>query len=246
MGLIPAWSFSRLAIYEKCPYQLKLQVVDKAPQVESPAADRGTAIHASMEDYITGKKKDFLPELNSFAPELSNLRTRYKQGQVEVEQNWAFDSEWNKVDNWGDDKVWCRVKLDAMVSLSSKQAVVIDLKSGKKDGNEIKHTEQGQLYTAATALRYPNIEEIQVEFWYCDHDDILSIKYSVEDAAKFAVKFEERGRNLTEAETFIPRPSIFSCRFCPYRAEDAGGTGKCEYSVSANRFVRKPPKRKYF
>lgn len=243
---IPAWSYSRLSVFERCPYQLKLQVVDKAEQGFSEAANRGVEVHTAMEKFIKKERDDLIPELQNFKDELENLRTRYEQGQVDVEQNWAFDNKWQMVDDWMADNVWCRVKLDAMVSLSTHKAVVIDLKTGRKSGNEIKHVDQGQLYTAAACLRYQNLREVVVEFWYVDQDDISTITYTAEDAAKFILRFEQRGLKLTEATEFPPKPSIFTCRICPYRQMSVGGNGKCTFAVSANRFVRSTIKKRYF
>lgn len=241
---IPAWSFSRLSVFERCRYQLKLNVIDKSPQGTRAAADRGTHIHGCMEDYIIGKDQKLAPELSSFSDEINNLKTRYASKQVDIEQNWAFDRTWQPVADWYSKEAWCRVKLDAMVKLTPQHGVVIDLKTGKKSGNEIKHADQGQLYAGATFLKYPKLKHIDVEFWYSDHDDLTNISYTPEDAAKFIVSFEKRGRQLTEATQFPPNPSIFTCRICDYRNVANGGTGACDFAVNANKFIK--PKRRYF
>ena len=43
-----------------------------------------------------------------------------------------------------------------------------DYKTGKRRGNEIKHTDQGIVYVIGAMMRYPEIEYAQVEFWYTD------------------------------------------------------------------------------
>ncbi|MGA0610061.1 PD-(D/E)XK nuclease family protein [Caldimonas sp. KR1-144] len=127
---------------------------------------------------------------------------------------------------------WCRMKLDFMVWLSPTKVLVIDLKSGKKDGNEIKHTEQGQLYAVGVMLKYPEVEEVVVEFWYVDQNDTKPNKYSATQAARFLQNFTARGQKATSG-VYQPRPSIFSCKWCPYRPEHQGGNGICEHATGA-------------
>jgi len=104
-----------------------------------------------------------------------------------------------------------------MVKLSKNHAVVIDYKTGRKNGNEVKHAEQGQLYQLATFLRYPNLEYIDVEFWYTDQDDITHMHYRRDQGLRYLRGFDARGKALTTAVDFPAKPNIFNCRWCPYR-----------------------------
>ena len=55
MTNIDRWSYSRLGTYESCPKKAYYSYVEKIPQEQHPAAQRGTRIHQLAEDYIVGK-----------------------------------------------------------------------------------------------------------------------------------------------------------------------------------------------
>jgi hypothetical protein len=232
--VIKTWSYSRLTVFEQCPLRAKLAFIDRIPEPERPlppgktehANDRGTRIHEAAEMFVRGGV-ELIPELQHFLPEFENLRTLYAQGKVSLEGEWGINREWKPV-AWMDRDVWCRVKLDAMVRLHPEQAVVIDYKTGKKSGNEVKHAEQGQLYAVGTANRNPELEEVIVEFWYTDQNEITSKIYDLDDIEHFRQKFHDRGITITSAMEFPAKPNIFNCKWCPYGPK---GTGHCQVGV---------------
>lgn len=48
---------------------------------------------------------------------------------------------------------------------TKKETILIDLKTGKRDHNEIKHAEQIQLYQL-----YPGLQQVTTELWYLDEE----------------------------------------------------------------------------
>ena len=229
--LIPSWSYSRLLDFEKCPFMIFLKVVERVPEPKSPYSERGTAVHKAGEDFVKGETPTLSEDFADFGTEMESLRRYYDEGRAIVEQEWAFDREWKPCD-WRDDKrAWLRVKLDTMVRLDKATAAVIDWKTGKKFGNEIKHAEQGQLYAGVTFLRQPELGRVYTEFWYLDQNDLTPVTYMPAQAAKFLSGFEKRALKMTGATTFKPTPSIFSCKWCPYRPESVGGNGACKHGV---------------
>lgn len=219
--------------YERCPFKYRLKYIDKIPEPDNPFSGRGIELHQAHEDYITGKREDLHPELAAFSPEINSLRQRYVGGTVLIEDEWAFDNKWQPSD-WRDYKqTWVRIKLDAFVLLSPTVAIVIDGKTGKKYGNEIKHAEQGQLYSGATFLKKPDLEKVIVEFHYWDakkpEDRITTVEYQPRFAVKAIVSFEKRARTMLNATTFPPRPNIFNCGYCSYGRKN--GNGHCKASV---------------
>jgi hypothetical protein len=184
MGLIPAWSYSRLSVFEQCPYRAKLAYVDKIPEPERPlppgktehANDRGTRIHLAAEVFVKDTI-ELIPELEKFSDELFEMRQKYQEGKVSLEGEWGFNRDWTPV-AWMSRDVWLRIKLDSLVWLSDTEALVIDYKTGKKYGNEIKHGEQAQLYQLATFMKYPQLEHVTTELWYTDLDEVTRMKYT--------------------------------------------------------------------
>jgi hypothetical protein len=229
---IRSWSHSRLGVFESCPLRAKLQYIDKIPEPERPlppgktehANDRGTRVHEGAELFVK-QSVELLPELQAFKPEMLRLREFHRAGKVSMEGEWAYDANWGPI-GWSDPKAWLRMKLDALVRTSKTHAVVIDFKTGRKFGNEVKHAEQGQLYQLGTFIRYPELETIDVEFWYTDQDDISHMHYKRDQGMRFFKNFNNRGQAITNAQDFPAKPNVFNCRWCPYK-----GTPHCTRGV---------------
>lgn len=234
MDTIKTWSYSRLTVFEQCPLRARLAYVDKIPEPPRPLPagkiehpnERGTRVHTGAELYVT-ENVELLPELAPFKEELDRLKAFFKQGKVSVEGEWAYDNEWVPT-SWMSDTAWLRMKLDAMVHITDTAAAVIDHKTGKKAGNELKHAEQGQLYQLGTFMRFPKLEKVTVEFWYLDQDDITRIDFTREQGMKYFKIFNERAKRLTDATFFPPKPNIYNCRWCPYGPR---GTKHCDVGI---------------
>ena len=136
---------------------------------------------------------------------------------------------------------WLRMKLDALVMHDESTATVIDFKTGRKYGNEVKHAEQLQLYQLATFMRYPTLQTVFAELWYLDQDEITSQKFSRAMGLRFRDKFTKRGDALTSCEDFPANPNQFTCRWCMY---GPWGSNDCPVGVKAG-MNGAPNKRKY-
>lgn len=220
---IKAWSYSRLSVFEQCKRRAKLAYIDRIPEPERPlpagktehANDRGTRVHDAAERFVKGGI-ELIPELEKFREEFIKLRELYSKGLVSLEGDWAVDQDWSPV-AWKSQDTWLRLKLDALYMYDKgRKGVVIDYKTGKLYGNEIKHAEQGQLYQLAAFMRYPDLEELTVEFWYTDLDEIRTTVYTRAQGLRFLKGFSDRGANFTTTENFPPSPSRFACKWCPY------------------------------
>ena len=144
------------------------------------ANERGSRVHEAAEAYVRGGV-ELLPELSRYKDPLKELQSLYKDSKVQLEEEWAMTRDWSPT-AWMSEDAWCRMKLDAFVLVSKTHARVIDYKTGRIQGNEVKHTEQGQLYQLTSFLKYPDLETISVEFWYIDHgpDQDLRLHYTRE------------------------------------------------------------------
>lgn len=228
------WSYSRLTVFEQCKLRAKLQYIDKIPEPPRPLPpgktehpdQRGIRVHEAAELYVRGGV-EMIRELCLFKEEYEALRELYKEGAVVLEEEWAFDRNWQST-AWNSATAWVRLKADALLVSKDGTGLLVDYKTGRRDGNEIKHTEQGQLYSVAACLRHPELQQLTVEFWYLDKDDLARQRYSRLEALSFLKKFEQRGLNVTEAIDYPANPNIFSCRYCPYGPR---GTKHCTVGV---------------
>jgi RecB family exonuclease len=236
---IKSASYSRLLDFEMCALRAKLKHVDRIPEEKAPAAERGTMIHQLAEDFVNGKLKTMPPELRKFSDEFLALRARFVEKKVSLEGDWGFDRDWNRAE-WKE--AWMRIKLDARVFVSKTHSVVVDYKTGKRFGNEVKHGEQVALYGLAELLREPQVEQVTVELWYLDIDDLVSTIFSREQLFRHLPQFEKRLKKMTTATEFPANPNVFSCRWCPY----GPSKGKqCELGVLPGDTAVSQYRRKY-
>ena len=225
-----SWSYSKLLDFEQCKYRFRLKHVDRVPEEKSEAADRGTAIHTMAEHWVEGKGKTLPAELRHFTDEFNALRREYAAGNVSLEGEWGFDENWQPAPYR---TAWLRMKADGVAFQKNRtKAIVIDYKTGKKWGNEIKHGEQVQLYACAVAIREPKVKELEVELWYLDKDDITPVTYTREQALSFIKPFDRRARKIDRAfnsNAFEPNPNVFSCQWCPYGPNKGN---QCEHGIT--------------
>ena len=234
MKNITAWSFSRLKDFEKCPLQAYLKYCEKLPtdHMDRVAGDRGTQIHLEAELFVKDKGP-FTDNLKKFADYFSVVKDEYDAGTVTLEEEWAFNRDW-EITDWFAEDAWCRMKLDNMRITGYENdlpvtATPTDYKTGKKFGNEVSHGQQGQLYAVGTFLRVPSLEHVDVEFLYLDHGQTTKRGYTREKAMKFLPNWTERALKMTEATDYPPKPNKITCMWCPFGPQN--GNGSCEWGV---------------
>lgn len=216
-GKIKTWSYSSLTQFETCPHQTFLAKVEKLPQPSTPALDRGNQIHLLAENYVKGELGGDMPkELEKFKTEMLQLHDAYPEGHIHVEGEWAFDTDWRPTEYYGK-STWNRMKLDVLVQESETSGKVVDYKTGRKFNNEFKHAQQGQLYALGTFLRMPEMQYLEVEFWYLDHGEKLEKNYTRDQAMMFLPMWTSRATKLTTCTDFIPKPSKPNCRWCAFK-----------------------------
>ena len=223
---LPSWSFSSLMVFETCPYRTKLERLDKVPDnTPRPAADRGTQIHQEAEDYVTGKGQ-LTHNLRHFNDDLAALNTHRAASRVVCEEEWGFDRNW-EVAPWR--TAWLRLKCDVVCQLTNDHIAVIDFKTGKRFGNELKHAQQLQLYALCTLLRYPQVEKTTNELWYVDQNELADFEMRRSQLSRYLKVFDKRARKMTECTDFTPNPNAHSCRWCPYAPHKQGN---CPHGVN--------------
>lgn len=216
-------SFSRLQDFEKCKYLAKLKYIDQIPEPARPlpegkkehANDRGSRIHEAAEWYVKSDV-ELAPELHSMREDFDELKGLYKEGRVSLEGEWAVNRDWTPV-AWTSSDAWCRMKLDAFVNNGNGTGRVIDYKTGRRVGNEVKHTEQGQIYQLACFMRFPELDVLTVEFWYTDQTEKDIKVYSRAQGVSYFEKYNRRLLAMSECTDFPPNPNVFSCKWCPYK-----------------------------
>ena len=231
-----SWSFSKLSDFTRCKLAFKIKHIDKVPEPERPlppgktehANDRGTRIHDNIETYVRGDHDALCPEADKhYGMFIDFLRVMFQDGMVEMEGEWAFDNDWAPVGYMSRD-VWQRTKLDVCVTMDESWVLVIDLKTGKRYGNELKHAQQTQLYGIATLLRNPEIKRVTTELWYTDLDELIRTEYTRDQAMRFFKHWNDLGTEITTETEFPPNPNKYSCQYCLFGPK---GSGVCKEGV---------------
>lgn len=229
VGPIKNWSFSSLSTFEQCPKRLAFKRIDRIEEPSSEAAERGSQIHNQAERYVRGELGDDPPlPLMKFEQGFRTLKSAFEKGIVHCEEEWGFAKDWSAVE-WGDPDCWHIGKLDCFVKNDDGSALIVDYKTGRKYGNELKHGEQGLTYAIAAFMRYPELDFIKVEFWYLDKGEKLTRQYTRQQALVLQPQLHQRAKKMTTCTSFEPTPSANACRFCHY-----GKEGICEVKFDAS------------
>ena len=211
---ITRWSYSRLGTYESCPKKAYYRYIKKVPEEQHPAAERGIKIHNLAEQYIKGEIEEVPRELYLFYEGFEQLKEGYNEGEVSVEEQWAFNLSWEKTE-WNGEDTWGRYIIDAFVK-QGNYAKVIDFKTGRfKDNNE-GYKKQCSLYASCVLKRFPELEKIDAELWYLDHHKITRFHFEREELIEAKEKFHKRAISMTTDTEFKTTPSEFACRFCSF------------------------------
>lgn len=236
--LLP-WSYSRLAMYERCPLQAKLRFIDKVPEPTVPAFKKGNHVHAVLEKYVAGLAKDLtlakvkescwgvgcvltpkaITEINSYRKYAKQYN--HTDGYVvATEAKFGFDKDWNPLAGWFADGVWCRMGADVVID-HGRKIVVVDYKTGKLSDS---HEDQGRLYALGMMLRAANAmtragagtTTIETRFVYVEHNHIIVKRYPVKKIGSHLTWFRNRVEKMVADTAFEPAKND-KCKWCTFK-----------------------------
>lgn len=218
MPYTKAISYSGMSKYRKCPLLWHDAYILGNREPPHPAAERGTKLHAKLEDYFNRKEYPVADKvLAPWEPYMRLLRESF--GTVIAEQELAVDSNWNAVPFDSSD-AYFRGKTDLTI-INNWGVHIKDWKSGKIYPT---HKDQGKAYMALNQEPGP----ISVEFAYLDipcHTE--KWEYTNDDA----LRHREELTNIIEVirmdETWDPTPGD-ECRWCK-KSWRNGGDCKAAY-----------------
>lgn len=241
---IESWSFNRLITYEQCNLRAKFEYLDKRPygaNYDKAPANRGNAVHIAAERFIRGEGAIAVElSLPPITTRLMEYRDHFANGKAVVEQDWGFNRDWQPT-GWFAPDVWLRAKCDVVID-QPDCIEIVDWKTGKRDGNEVKHTQQGLLYAIAGLIKYPNQPMARVRFIYTDEGREKTFQHARDVVMRMMPDWDKRARAMTSATVFPHKANKMTCRFCPYSPTVNGGDNSCPFGVEAPRMVTKQAK----
>lgn len=214
-GSVIPWSYSKLAMFEKCPAQFRFRYIEKRPEEESDALRRGNAVHKAFEEFLTAKgmKPKMPPHVKPIGEYAIELRGRFKDDRPIIEQLWAHDAKWQETASRS--ATWLWVKMDLCLPSHN---LVVDWKTGKKYDS---HVDQARLYAVSFLNFFPDKPRVEVEFGYVDYGEVSSLTVERRELKALQKNFEARVKAMTTEERFAPKPSRL-CDWCSYSKKKGG------------------------
>jgi len=235
------YSYSKINTFKNCPYRFKLQYLDKIKTKfnKTPALEKGSFLHYGIEHYLKGDLKD---KINEFKFEVSKdenileykkqLKKILKSENVQLYK--SFDKEnvfieegfglyWKEINNkWQfelgeysfDSTIYGYI--DLMIYDDFLERVsIIDHKSGKyrEDQDEL----QLKIYAIVGFLKFPNINNVYVQFDFIEQDKSINFKFERKDLDKISYEVIQKIIEIENEKNFNKKDTY--CNWCPYYSE---------------------------
>ena len=201
------WSFSRLIEYERCPHT---QSFPYRYRESAPTAQAGIDAHKVCENYLKGFLLRPVDALIPASPypvfPFEDLGKKLPIPEYKL----GLDENWEQVDY---KDAWLKLILDAFLL---NPTTIIDYKNGRREYNDVKHTQQMQLYACAVDAIYTP-PEVRTELWYLGEGHTKTAIYTPEKLAILRPKFHARAERMLNDETLSPKPSKSNCRWCSHK-----------------------------
>lgn len=215
---IKQWSYSRVALYEKCAKRAKYKHIDKLPDNSppSPQAARGTNIHATIEAFVGSKSLEVPVVHVDFIPMYEALR----EEQPLTEHQVGFTREWEETEFFAAN-VWGRVVYDVIGYNDAARTVkIVDHKTGRSYPD---HGDQLEIYNATALILFPDAVASVAEDWYTDIGPKATLRRSLKREYLQPVidKWERKIKVMEEDLIFAATPGSH-CKWCPF-SKSAGG-----------------------
>lgn len=240
------YSFSKIQVYKQCPNKFNLSYIQKIKYYnESLALEKGSFLHQQIEDYFNDEITLFnfklhntsqIQELNTLSSgiiESSKIKTitKYKNNprfKIYIEDSLGFElqNKQLKVINYKKSSVMFKGFIDFyMLDSKTNTGIIIDWKSGKVPQKQYTNNTQLKLYGLYIFLKYPNINNIKIQFYYLEHDFtkewILTRNCSNDIQDKLLNDINEIETDVTFNKKYSPL-----CRYCDYFQRE------CEFNDS--------------
>lgn len=237
MNLSPApskLSYSRLSTFEACPLKYKFRYLYKIPSPSNAAANFGTAVHETLNQFYEGLKHGKEPKFDDLIElyeahwipygydSRAHHNARKKQG-IKILENYfkKHDGDWvipemmERAFNLKIGDYNFNGRIDRIDKLEDGTFEVIDYKTGKSKKNQNLNKDlQLSLYALACRDVY-GIEASKLSLYFLEDNEKHSTSRGVEDLEKAQAEICKKTDALMQSD-FEATPG-FPCKFCEYR-----------------------------
>lgn len=217
---IKAWSYSRLAMYERCPLQFKLTHIDKIGKPTSVAMERGDKIHKGIAAFLQGKSATLPVEVLAHPGVTKTIQEAWEfpVQSRQVEQQWGY-TEAFKATGWFGNDTWFRSVLDLGLMYDDMVYEAVDWKTGKKYGDS---AEQMETQAIAVFARFMPVQHVTCRLAYIDFAATPEFhEFPRTHYQKLVDKWRKRVQPLFTDTVFAPRPND-KCHFCDFSRSKGG------------------------
>lgn len=205
MSTVKSWSYSSLSSYEMCPHAWMYERIVKMERPPSWHLTNGNFVHTLAEKFLLGEIEELPKQLSKFTKEFNRLR----EASAKPEEALVLNNSWQLLggeDAWSSDDAWLRMKIDATVT----DDYIIDFKTGKQYPDHIK---QGRLYANTKMKLNPDINSVEVEFWYLNSGEVSSFLFERETLDEDIANWEAKVEAMHNDNAYEPRPHQY-CKNC--------------------------------
>ncbi|MEA2018303.1 MAG: PD-(D/E)XK nuclease family protein [Campylobacterota bacterium] len=226
------YSFSKIDIWERCPYRFKLKYIDKVKTSFEPnlALLKGSFLHHCIEYSTEGKEYQtnevFTEEEKKKAIEILTKFTKselYKlylsaNGKHEVKFGILKENNIYKADSFDNINSIFKGKID-YVFQRDDELYIVDWKSGKYTEENEQKFDQLLLYAIWGFLKYPKIDTINCSFVYMEHLKENMNSFHRKDLKHYIQTYIQY-INKIESDQLFEKIESDQCEYCEYKKFD--------------------------
>ncbi len=215
------YSYSRLATFKKCPAKFKFAYIDKVdvPFIPSPAMERGTAIHDSLEQFMQGHSDQLHADIHEhYGQFFFGLRETF-HGKIFPEHKWGLS--WECVPCAYDaPNVMIRGYMDLKFVPEDDNVQVYEYKTGRVYPE---HSHQQWLYGVVALQEHPLVDGVDSTIIYLDQKQNKKIYYPQMMMPEYLPALMRDIKEVEEhpIDEFIPVPQ-FTCKWCQFSKDNGG------------------------
>jgi hypothetical protein len=225
----PQYSFSRLDLYERCPWAYKTVYLDRIPRAKNEARETGQLLHGLVADYLnrliatcqptdwdwargaipTEAMADALEMWNRFYETFALPEGLESPG---VENRLAFDASWQPCEFFSE-RAYFRMIIDFHFRQDSL-GIIVDWKTNREMPQTV--AKDLQLRTYGWGLKqalYPEVQEVLLRLHFLRYGKEREIMLESQDLAEVPDELDSRISTIEADKNYDPTPGSF-CGLC--------------------------------
>ena len=215
------FSYSSLATFKQCPQKFKFAYIDRVEvtqELASPAMERGTKIHNSVEDFLLGKSEFLHPDIHK---NYGQFMTGLRQEPGKLLPEWKWGVTWDfKPCEYSAPNCMIHGYMDAVV-LPEDEKANIPLYEWKTGKQYPEHASQANKYATALMIHHPERPGVDAMITYFDQTDYKKIYYPEGMMNNYTHMMRREIDEVVFEKRFPTKPS-FKCRWCKFSRDNGG------------------------